>query len=106
MDNYSRSNGNTVYSQYDEAVMKHQNVVNIQLKLWELVHPDLIIIISEFPRDGIIVTMRRSIYQKQNHIHDLQWDYKSPDSAYKLLTTVLNELYEELIISMKGDKNG
>lgn len=77
--------------------LKYKNVINIQLKLWELVHPDIrITIFSNI--DDISIHMKKGLYTKTFLIKTLTWNDSTADKNYQLLQKIFNNLYEEFII--------
>lgn len=87
-----------IYTEYGLIKVKYRNIFNIQLKLWELVHPDVNISIFS-STDDITIHMRSGLSIDTSIMDVLTWNNNSPDEDYYLLQKVLNDLYVKFIVN-------
>ena len=80
--------------------VKYKNVFQIQFKLWELVHPDVMLVIS-FEPDKIEILMKRGYIREFISIDASEWNDRLPDDDYKILQDLLIKTYQEIVIKLK-----
>ena len=80
--------------------VKYKNIFQIQFKLWELVHPDVMLVIS-FESDRIEILMKRGYIRKFIAIDASEWNNRLPDDDYKILQDLLIKTYQEIVIKLK-----
>lgn len=80
--------------------VKYKNIFQIQFKLWELVHSDVMLVIS-FEPDKIEILMKRGYIREFISIDASEWNNRLPDDDYKILQDLLIKTYQEIVIKLK-----
>ena len=80
--------------------VKYKNVFQIQFKLWELVHPDVMLVIS-FESEKIEILMKHGFIREFISIDVSEWNNRLPDDDYKILQDLLIKTYQEIVIKLK-----
>lgn len=80
--------------------VKYKNIFQIQFKLWELVHPDVVLVVS-FESKNIDILMKHGFIRCFVSIDINEWNSREPNDNYKILQDTLIALYQKIIIKFK-----
>lgn len=77
--------------------VKYKNVINIQLKLWELCHPTVKIKIT-YNSTYFEILMTQGFTLDKVTINNQEWNDDIPDNNYYKLQRILNKMYDTILI--------
>lgn len=81
---------------------KYQNIFNIQVRLWNLCHPDVkILVIYNILETKVFLHYKNSTIC--NTINNKEWNNSDPNDDYFFLRRILDESYEKILeINLKS----